>query len=144
MLVLHAVRSRLSDRRGEGQHPLSVALRQKMPSFDALDSDLEIAAKCASPDAGVRRVAMLELADVVDEGAVPLLARGLRDSDATVREAAAKALDEHDGLAAVEALVAALEDPVQAVRAAAAEMLAEKKELASSELLIDRAGHADP
>ena len=70
---------------------------------------------------------MLELADVVEAGAAPLLVTGLRDQDATVREAAAKALDEHDSIEVVEALVGALEDKVAAVRAAAAETLAEKK-----------------
>ena len=66
-----------------------------MPAFDTLDSDLdEIALRCAADDAGVRRVAMLELADITDEQAVPLLIAGLRDSDELVREAAAKALDD--------------------------------------------------
>ena len=70
-----------------------------MAVFDALDSDLDdIAARCTDEDAGVRRVAMLELADVVEAGAVPLLVAGLRDADASVREAAAKALDEHDSI----------------------------------------------
>jgi hypothetical protein len=36
-----------------------------MALFDALDSDLDdIAARCTDDDAGVRRVAMLELAEV--------------------------------------------------------------------------------
>ena len=86
-----------------------------MPAFDTLDSDLdEIALRCAGDDAGVRRVAMLELADITDEGVVPLLIAGLADTDALVREAAAKALDEHTGDGVVAALVTALEDPVAA------------------------------
>ena len=69
-----------------------------MALFDALDSDLDdVAARCTDDDAGVRRVAMLELAEVTDEGAVPLLIKGLGDADPAVREAAAKALDEHSG-----------------------------------------------
>src|SRR6478752_6297193 len=66
--------------------------------LDVLASDLDdIAARCTDDDAGVRRVAMLELAEVTDEGAVPLLVKGLGDADPAVREAAAKALDEHSG-----------------------------------------------
>ena len=43
-----------------------------MPVFDSFESDLDdIAGKCASEDAGVRRVAMLQLAEVVDPGAAP-------------------------------------------------------------------------
>ena len=88
-----------------------------MALFDTFDSDLDdIAARCADEDAGVRRVAVLELAEVTDERAVPLLVQGLRDADPTVREAAAKALDEHTGAGVVGALVDALEDPVAAVR----------------------------
>ena len=69
-----------------------------MPVFDTFDSEIDdIATKCAGDDAGVRRVAMMELAERVDAKAVPLLVTGLRDADASVREAAAKALDEHEG-----------------------------------------------
>src|SRR5271157_98620 len=100
-----------------------------MPVFDSFDSDLDdIAGRCADADAGVRRVAMLALADVVEAGAVPLLIAGLRDGDASVRAAAAKALDEHEGEGVVAALVGALEDEEAAVRAAAAETLADKKD----------------
>src|SRR3954468_2245175 len=116
-----------------------------MALFDALDSDLDdIAARCTDDDAGVRRVAMLELAEVTDEGAVPLLVKGLGDADPAVREAAAKALDEHSGEGIVSALVNALEDPVAAVRVAAAETLAEKKDPESVALLIARVDHPEP
>ena len=57
-----------------------------MAPFDTLDSDLdEIASRCTGDDAGVRRVAMLELADITDEGAVPLLIAGLADADGRCR-----------------------------------------------------------
>ena len=116
-----------------------------MALFDTFDSDLDdIAARCADEDAGVRRVAVLELAEVTDERAVPLLVQGLRDADPTVREAAAKALDEHTGAGVVGALVDALEDPVAAVRLSAAETLAEKKDAASAALLIARVDHPAP
>jgi HEAT repeat protein len=120
-------------------------MRPVVAVLDSFDSDLdELAAKCASADAGVRRVAMLELADVMEPEAVPLLLKGLRDADATVREAAAKALDEHDSVEIVGALVAALEDPVEAVRTVAAETLAEKKVTGCAHLLIERIDHRDP
>jgi len=115
-----------------------------MPVFDAFEPELdEIAEKCASDDAGVRRVAMLELADIVEDGAVPLLLKGLHDTDIMVREAAVKALDAHDGIEVVEALIAALEDPIPGVKFAAAEVLAEKKVQAAAPLLIARCSHAD-
>src|SRR5947209_2928292 len=110
-----------------------------MAVFDALDSDLgEIAARCASEDAGVRRVAMLDLAEIVGDGAATLLISSLRDPDAAVREAAAKTRDEHDGDGVIEALIAALEDEIPAVRTAAAETLAEKKVAQAAPLLIAR------
>ena len=114
-----------------------------MPVFDTLSDLDDVAARCASADPGVRRVAMLELAESVDDGAVDLLVEGLNDADAAVREAAAKALDEHTGDGVVEALAAALEDPIAAVRAAAADTLAEKKAPGSAALLIARVDHAE-
>src|SRR4051812_48672113 len=74
------------------------------PVFETFDDDLEdLAERAASPDAGIRRVAMLELAEAVGPEAKALLLKGLGDNDATVLAAAAKALDEHDGPEVVEA-----------------------------------------
>ena len=68
VLVLHAVRGGLPDRRGHGQHSLSAAVSPPWLCSTSLDSDLDdIAARCADDDAGVRRVAMLELAEVIDD-----------------------------------------------------------------------------
>ena len=99
------------------------------PVFDSFDDDLDdVAERCASADAGVRRVAMMELAEAVGPAAKVLLLKGLGDPDAAVRAAAAKALDEHDGADVVEGLVRSLEDADEAVRRTAADTLAEKKE----------------
>ena len=100
-----------------------------MALFDAFENDLDdVAARCESPDPGVRRVAMMELAESVEAGAVALLLRGLSDADPQVRTAAVRALDEHDGSRVVEGLVRALEDLDPEVRRAAGEVLADKKE----------------
>ena len=118
-----------------------------MPVFDSFDSfdDLDdLAERCESPDPGIRRVAMMELAEATGPEATILLLKALGDSDATVRAAAAKALDEHDGTEVVEGLVRSLEDADAEVRRVAADTLAEKKELACGPLLIERAGHPDP
>src|SRR5258706_1023006 len=77
VLVLHAVRGRLPDRRGDGQYPLPVALRG--PSVDPFDSpelDLdEIAVRLADGDSQIRRVAVMALGEAADPAAVPLLDR---------------------------------------------------------------------
>ena len=66
--------------------------------FDTFDDDLDdLAERCADPDPGIRRVAMMELAESVGPVATVLLLKGLADADAAVRAAAARALDEHDG-----------------------------------------------
>src|SRR4051812_35974930 len=99
-----------------------------MALFDAFEDDLDdVAARCESPDPGVRRIAIMELAESVEAGAAALLLKGLSDADPQVRLAAVRALDEHDGWAVVEGLARALEDPDLEVRKAAAEVLAEKK-----------------
>lgn len=93
-----------------------------MAIFDDFDDDLDaVADRARNPDAGIRRVAMLGLAESVDPGAVDLLLAGLKDADAGVREAAAKSLDEHSGLPAALGLIEALDDAEEAVRLAAAE-----------------------
>lgn len=59
--------------------------------FETFDDDLEeLRLRCGSDDAGIRRVAMLELGEAFDPGAIDLLVTGLNDEDAGVREAAAK------------------------------------------------------
>ena len=80
-----------------------------MPTFDSFDGELDdIAERCGSGDPGVRRVAMMDLAELIEPGATTLLLRGLGDADAEVRAAAARSLDEHDGPAVVQGLVHAL------------------------------------
>ena len=104
--------------------------------FDDLDEDL--VARVHSADAGVRRVAMMDLAEEVEPAATMLLIAGLRDDSEAVREAAARGLDEHEGSEAALALAAALDDPSQVVRAAVAEALADRKEPGIGPALIER------
>jgi len=60
-----------------------------MPVFDSFDVDLDdFAERCASGDPGVRRLAMLELGEVIEPGAVALLLKGLADPAVEVRTAA--------------------------------------------------------
>src|SRR3954470_16530660 len=100
-----------------------------MALFDAFEDDLDdVAARCESSDPGVRRIAMMELAESVEAGAAALLLRGLSDPDPQVRLAAVRALDEHDGSAVVEGLVRALEDLDPEVRRAAGDGLADNEE----------------
>ncbi len=48
------------------------------PVFDTFDDDLDdLTERCASPDAGVRRVAMMELAEAVRPRGEVLLLKGL-------------------------------------------------------------------
>ena len=113
-----------------------------MPVFDTFDDDLEdLAERCADADPGIRRVAMMALAEAVGLGATVLLLKGLADPDATVRAAAARALDEHDGPQVVEGLVRSLEDADEAVRRTAAEH-PRGEEGAGLRTAPDRAGRA--
>lgn len=58
------------------------------------DPELQaIAERLASPDAEVRRIAVMDLGDLSDEAHTPLLVAALRDGASAVRAAAAQALD---------------------------------------------------
>ncbi|MFJ5488380.1 HEAT repeat domain-containing protein, partial [Hansschlegelia beijingensis] len=107
-----------------------------MPPFDPFGDDLaDLKERATDPDPGIRRVAMMELAEEVGPDAKVLLLSGLADPDPEVRAAAAKALDEHDGPDVVEGLVGSLEDPDAAVRQNAAEALAAFARAASADVV---------
>src|SRR5690606_6205602 len=95
--------------------------------------------RLASTDAGVRRVAVLDFADVEDAAVLPALAQVLRaDPDPTLRAEAARALAGWDDGDVVDALAAALRD-VPAVREAAATALTELKDPCVARRLLPHA-----
>jgi HEAT repeat protein len=113
---------------------------------DTLDPDAAaLLPRLADADPVVRRIALLELADLEDGDLVPVLVNTLQnDASADVRREAATVLAawEHD--AVVNALCAALLDTANEVRSAAAQSLSELKDLASGPTLVKWARHADP
>lgn len=111
---------------------------------DLLDPEVqELLERLADVDPGVRRVAVLDFADIEDEAVLPALAGLLRDDpDATLRAEAARALAGWDVAAVVDALAAALSDTAE-VSAAAAQALTELKDPRSGERLLAHAASPD-
>src|SRR6201987_4141414 len=126
MLVLHAVRSRLPDRRRHRQHSLSVEVSMSSPfeSYDDLD-DADERLQAADPDE--RRVAIIALGHSGDPAAIAHLAKMVSDPDAGGRQQVAMALGEFDGPGVGRALGNLLVDPGRAVGVAAADSMAEAK-----------------
>lgn len=111
------------------------------PDIDPRSADLR--QRLTSPDAGVRRVALLDFADVEDEALLPALVTVLRgDPDPALRAEAARALAGWGDGEVVEALADALADEAE-VREAAAQSLAELKDAEAGARLVPRVGHAD-
>ncbi|NPY56829.1 HEAT repeat domain-containing protein, partial [Pseudomonas aeruginosa] len=105
---------------------------------------LELSPRLEDADPGVRRLALIELADLELPEALPLLIAALRgDPDPGVRGEAARLLEAWEEDAVVDALCAALADPVPAVADAAAQSLGELKEPAAGRRLLPWLGHAD-
>ncbi|WP_354682957.1 HEAT repeat domain-containing protein [Cupriavidus necator] len=112
------------------------------PFFDSVPADL--LSRLDDPDPVVRRVAVLQLADLEDEAGVPLLVERLQsDSAAAVRAEAARALSSWEEAHVVVALAAALADDAREVGEAAAQSLCELKDPASGPALLPWVGHAD-
>lgn len=109
-----------------------------------LDPEVQALLKrLADADPGVRRVAVLDFADVEDAALLPALARLLRDDpDATLRAEAARALAGWDEPTVVDALAAALGDTAE-VSSAAAQALTELKDPRSGERLLGHAASPD-
>ncbi|WP_084162174.1 HEAT repeat domain-containing protein [Methylocaldum szegediense] len=103
----------------------------------------EAASPVARGDAGVRRLAVLRLAECEEEEAVPELTKALSDSDRDVRLEAVRVLAEFDGPPVVASLLVAIEDPDDAVRGAAADALAEKCDESDQFELLNRLDHSD-
>src|SRR5689334_1122763 len=141
MLVLHALRGRLPDRRRHRQHPLSVEVIMSSP-FESYD-DLEDAdERLAAADPSERRVAIIALGHSGDPAAIRHLANMVTDPDAGVRQQVAMALGEFDGSEAAAALVRLLVDPENVVASAAADSLAEFKDPASADVILPLVKHA--
>ena len=113
---------------------------------DTLDpTAAKLLPRLADADPVVRRIALLELADLEDPALVPTLAYALKhDPAADVRREAATVLaswEEEDHV--VEALCSALTDADETVRLAAAQSLSELKDPASGPELERWAAHTD-
>ncbi|KVL06564.1 HEAT repeat domain-containing protein [Burkholderia cepacia] len=92
--------------------------------------------RLAAPDASVRRIALLELADLEESGLVPSFVAALNDDpSADVRSEAARVLGAWEQPDVVDALCGALLDQDDDVRAAAARSLSELKGTASGAVL---------
>ncbi|WP_175920232.1 HEAT repeat domain-containing protein [Burkholderia pyrrocinia] len=110
------------------------------------DPDLAaLVARLAAPDASVRRIALLELADLEESALVPVFVAALRDDpSADVRSEAARVLGEWEQPDVVDALCRALLDPDDGVRATAAQSLSELKDATSGTVLCSWADRPEP
>ena len=99
--------------------------------------------RLADPDETVRRLAVIDVADLEDDENLPRLAEVLQnDPAASVRAEAARVLAGWDESDVVEALAAALRDPDKDVQKAAASSLSELKDPAMGAHLVPYAGDA--
>lgn len=107
------------------------------PEVSPSDDDLqELQPRLTSDDATLRRLALIELAELEDEAHAPWLAWALREPDPAIRADVAARLAYWEQPVVLNALVDALHDEVPAVREAAAYSLAEIKQADSGTLLL--------
>ncbi|HEM9000965.1 TPA: HEAT repeat domain-containing protein, partial [Burkholderia cenocepacia] len=115
-----------------------------LPGVPAADH-AALVARLAAGDASVRRIALLELADLEAPELVPSFVAALRDDpSADVRSEAARVLDAWEQPDVVDALCHALLDPDDGVRATAAQSLSELKDAASGAVLCRWADRPEP
>jgi HEAT repeat protein len=116
------------------------------PAIDAFDSETTgLPLRLANDDPAVRRIALLDIADLEDAALLPRLAASLRDDPAPeVRLEAARVLASWEQDDIVEALCAALLDADDEVRDAAAQSLTELKDPASGRVLRSWVEHPEP
>jgi HEAT repeat protein len=108
-----------------------------VPCADASDAgSATLLARLADDDATVRRIALLDMADLEEASLLPWLVTALRDDPAAeVRLEAARVLASWERPEIIEALCGALLDTDGEVRAAAARSLTELKNPASATVL---------
>ena len=103
---------------------------------------LDLQPRLQHADPGVRRIALIELADLEEPEALPWLARALTiDPAAAVRAEAARLLEAWEEPEVVQALCQALADSDETVREAAAQSLSELKTAEAGRLLLPRGFH---
>ncbi len=115
------------------------------PVFDTFDDDIdELAERAADPDPGIRRVAMMELAEAVGTDAKVLLLKGSPTMTPPCAPPPPRRSTSMTAPTWSRASCARSRMPTRTCGASAAETLSEKKEPTCGPLLIERAEHADP
>ena len=125
---------------------LMIACSPTLPDAQDLPAHAApLLARLAEADLSVRRVALLELADLDDAALLPTFLASLRHDPAPeVRREAAAVLASWEADDVVESLCAALLDDNDAVRAQAAQSLSELKQPSSGHVLRRWAMHPEP
>ncbi|MDR9749818.1 HEAT repeat domain-containing protein [Pseudomonas sp. SZMC_28357] len=114
--------------------------------FDSTDNDdiLALQPRLTDADAGVRRIALIELADLEEpEGLLWLVDRLAHDPTEEVRAEAARLLEAWEDEPVVAALCQALTDPSSAVQEAAAQSLSLLKSAAAGQVILPWTAHAE-
>ncbi|WP_312155418.1 HEAT repeat domain-containing protein, partial [Pseudomonas sp.] len=104
----------------------------------------ELLPRLNADDAAVRRIALIDLADLEESEGLPWLTDALLvDSSTEVRTEAARLLEAWEQPDVVQALCAALADSAEPVRLAAAQSLSELKSMEAGLLILPWVNHAD-
>ena len=114
--------------------------------FDVTDNDdiLALQPRLTDDDPGVRRIALIELADLEEpDGLLWLVNRLAQDPTEEVRAEAARLLEAWEEAPVVEALCQALTDSSLAVQSAAAQSLSLLKSEAAGRVILPWTGHAE-
>lgn len=112
--------------------------------FDISDDLQALKPRLSSPDAGIRRIALIALADLEEADNLPWLVQALRhDKHAAVRQEAARLLEGWEQPDVIASLCDALSDADAATREQAALSLSEVKTAGAGEVILAWAGHDD-
>ena len=114
--------------------------------FAVTDNDeiLALQPRLTAEDAGVRRIALIDLADLEEpDGLLWLVDRLGQDPAEEVRAEAARLLEAWEDAEVVQALCEALTDPSLAVQSAAAQSLSLLKTEAAGRVILPWTDHAD-